>query len=89
MILVLTVVGVLFFIASPPEGFSCTGFGSLLCQAIGAEQEDLLLTLQNRTGQDILINPFTGIAFDKRYGYAISKNSKQAFWKKTKPKVYK
>jgi hypothetical protein len=53
-----------------PGGYACSGTGDLICRALGAEGEDLVLSFQNKLPFDIIINPYTGIRFDGRAGYA-------------------
>ncbi len=70
LILIATIVGIIVLITATPGGYACSGTGDLICRALGAEGEDLILTFQNKLPFDIIINPFTGIAFDGRTGYA-------------------
>jgi uncharacterized protein (UPF0333 family) len=70
LILIATIVGILFFIFWTPSGYACSGTGDLICRALGAEGEDLVLSFQNKLPFDIIINPYTGIRFDGRAGYA-------------------
>lgn len=70
LILIATIVGILVLIIATPSGYACSGTGDLICRALGAEGEDLVLSFQNKLPFDIIINPYTGIRFDGRAGYA-------------------
>lgn len=74
LILVAAIVGILVIVIGTPSGYACSSEGIvkvLLCNGrIWNEGEDLFLILSNNVGSDIIINPFTGIAFDGRTGYA-------------------
>jgi len=70
LILIATIMGILVIIFLPPGGYACSGTGDLICRALGAEGEDLVLSFQNKLPFDIIINPYTGIRFDGRAGYA-------------------
>ena len=71
LIAIATIIGILVFTAGGGVNTaSCTTFLNLVCKGIGVDGDTLVLVLQNATGQTITINPFTGICFDEKCGYA-------------------
>ena len=70
LILVATVVGILVFIIGFQGEVECASSGFFSCAGEPMQGEDLILTLQNNSPFDIIINPYTGIRFDGRTGYA-------------------
>lgn len=71
LLLIVTIVGVLFTVIGAPSGYACSGLGAILCNAMNNNNSDLYLTMQNSRPFDIKINPFTGLSFDGRTGYAM------------------
>lgn len=71
LLLIVTVVGILFSVVGAPSGYACSGLAVLICKAANQNGEDLYLTIQNSRPYDITINPFSGISFDGKIGYAV------------------
>lgn len=71
LVAIVTIIGVLVLSSGGNiNSNTCTTFLTILCKGIDAEGDQLIMVLQNATGQKITINPFTDIAFDGQYGYA-------------------
>ncbi len=71
LVLIATLIGVLVFAAGGGINTNtCTTFLTLICKGIGAEGDNLVLVLQNATGQAIIITPFYDIGFDGIFGQA-------------------
>jgi len=70
LVAIVTIIGVLVLSGGNVNSNTCTTFLTILCKGIDADGDQLMMVLQNATGQKITINPFTDIAFDGQYGYA-------------------
>ena len=70
LVAIATTIGIaVFLVGGNINTNTCTTFTALLCKGVQADGDQLMLVLQNATGQKITISPFTNIAFGTEYGY--------------------
>ena len=71
LVAIATIIGLLAFLAQNPDNNTCQTTLKFICQGVIREGDTVIMRLQNITGQIITIDPFTGIAFDGKTGYAV------------------